>query len=103
MLECGCEENAGNMGTMLRIGREGYGHYAQDGDYMGVCNGGKYVHPTAHVEPLDITDAQLVVFINDVDWYLGDNGTLSDGFFEAARVIAEELQAWRKLDASTNR
>lgn len=37
-LDCGCEEHAGTMGTMVRMGRYGFGHYAQDGDFMGECD-----------------------------------------------------------------
>ena len=35
--ECGCEESAGTLGTMVRDGRNGPGHYAQDGDFLGPC------------------------------------------------------------------
>jgi hypothetical protein len=36
-LPCGCENSARTMSTMVRNGRFGYGHYAQDGDFMGEC------------------------------------------------------------------
>ena len=48
---------------------------------------------------LDMTDAQLDLFIDDAenkacgaDWWNHD-------FFEEAKVIAEELKAWRRLHA----
>lgn len=36
-LSCGCRDTARTMGTMLRHGRFGFGHYAMDGDFMGEC------------------------------------------------------------------
>jgi hypothetical protein len=51
----------------------------------------------------DMTDEQIDEFIQDAevkgcsdDWWNYD-------FFDAASVIAQELKAWRKLDASTDR
>lgn len=37
LLPCGCDHNVGTMGTMVRNGRFGPGHYAQDGDFLGAC------------------------------------------------------------------
>ena len=36
-LPCGCRDTVRTMATMVREGRHGYGHYAQDGDFMGPC------------------------------------------------------------------
>jgi hypothetical protein len=53
---------------------------------------------------LDMSDEQIDAFIEDVNRKIsyGEEWWLDD-FFQEARVIAEELQAWRKLDASTDR
>lgn len=36
-LPCGCLDNVRTMATMVREGKHGRGHYAQDGDWMGPC------------------------------------------------------------------
>ena len=96
-LDCGCEENAGTMGMMLRIGRQGYGHYAHDGDYMGACPSLPVKLPDGAI---DMTDERLEEFIETSALHThGDDWWLYD-FFDEANVIAQELQEWRKLDMS---
>lgn len=34
---CGCRTNAATMGTMVRHGRDGHGHYDRDGSFLGPC------------------------------------------------------------------
>ena len=108
-LPCGCKDTVRTMGTMVRDGRRGRGHYAQDGDYMGQCTrwpggSGRQGPPAPECAKPTVrkvlTDEELDAFIEDADQMRPRS---LSRFFDEVIGVANELKEWREANARTDR